>query len=160
MENKVITHTCIPVNLAGLWLFRTPEDDVIGLNRAARLVKDGQIMLKDKRTKMQTIILDYETMWCPRVVHKTVTDLELILNIPQSLQKGNRGLFLVLGIQNNVFKFGKSQWKFNQEEQFPIDQPSMWRHIIAVIDEYFHHYHCPEEKLRNNIPKKETIFQK
>ena len=48
-------------------------------------------------------------MWCIRVMHKTLTDLGLNFRNQKYLQKGSRGLFLVVGIQNNVFKVGKKQ---------------------------------------------------
>ena len=50
-------------------------------------------------------------------------------------------------IQNNVFKFDKSQWTFNEEEEAPIYQQNIWRHTVVVIDENFYHYDCHEEKL-------------
>ena len=47
-------------------------------------------------------------MWCLRAMHKTLTDLGLDFRNQKHLQKRNRGLFLVVGIQNNVFKVGEN----------------------------------------------------
>ena len=86
-------------------------------------------------------------MWCIRAIHKTLTDLGLNFRNQKYLQKGSRGLFLVVGIQNNVFKVGKKQWKFNEEKESPIARPNPWRHIVVVIDDQLYHYDCPEGKL-------------
>ena len=40
------------------------------------------------------------------------------------LQKENRGLFLIIDIQNNVLKVGKTLWQFNEGKISPTYQPN------------------------------------
>ena len=43
-------------------------------------------MLEDEQTTMLTTMSDYETMWCPRVVHKTVEGIGWTFKKNQPLQ--------------------------------------------------------------------------
>ena len=75
-----------------------------GLNYAAQSVEDEQ-----------TTISDYKIVLCTKVVHKAVVEIGWNFIIKKLLQKGNRGLFLIISAQNNVFSFEKSHWKFNKK---------------------------------------------
>ena len=68
--NNGTLHTCISVSLAILGLFKTPTEAVAGLKMVTQAVENEKIKLVDKRIKIQTIISNYETMWCPKAVHK------------------------------------------------------------------------------------------
>jgi len=99
---------------------------------------------KKQSIKMQITISDKDTMWYPRAVHKTVTDLGWTCRKKSQLYIENGGLCWIIGIQNNNFTFRNKQWKFNEEEQSPIYQPNPWRHTVAAIDDHFYHYDVPK----------------
>ena len=66
-ESNGTPHACIPVSIAVIESFKTPMEVVVELNVVEWVVVENEkFRLKDKTIKIQTIISDYETMWCPR----------------------------------------------------------------------------------------------
>ena len=93
------TITCIPVSLLVLGLVKTPEDAIQGLNQSAYMVA-----LQDNSRITEGS--DYATVWCPRIVHRTIGHLGWSCRKILSKSITNVGMYLIEKTQNNRFSDG------------------------------------------------------
>ena len=110
------TLTCIPVSLLVLGLVETPEDAIQGLNQSADIVA-----IKDNNRITEG--LDYETVWCPRSVHRTMGSLGWSCRKVRSKLITNVGVYLIEGTQNNRFSDGVTNWTFDSHIESPLSNP-------------------------------------
>ena len=134
------TYYCVPVSLTVLGVFWTPREAIHHLNNAATTILKTAVA-------MTTTITDHSTMWCPRAIHRALTERGWTLRKLKKHQGQEqfditpKGMFVVVGIQNTTFKVGNNSWRFLTINASPeIQQPGLNRHAVAVIDSNFFHY--------------------
>ena len=103
---------------------------------------------------MTTTITDQYTIRCPCVVRLVVTAMGWTLRKVIKHQRDKqfnivqKGIFLLVGIQNPQFTVGKQSWRFETLYACPENQqPGMNRHAVTLIDGVFFHYDIHDGKL-------------